>query len=62
MAFAEEDAVVAEFFGALRALVDLVDGFDPAVDAVEAEFQRHLILREDTQTRGLTAKNAKRAK
>jgi hypothetical protein len=38
MAFAEKNAVVAELFGALGAAVNLVDVFDAAVEAVQAEF------------------------
>ena len=38
MAFAEKDAVVAEFFRSLSSPMDLVDAFDAAVDAVQAEF------------------------
>ena len=38
MAFAEKDAVVAEFFSSHRAFVNLVDVFNATVDAVQAEF------------------------
>ncbi len=38
MAFAEKDAVVAEFFGPHRAFMNLVDVLYAAVDAVQAEF------------------------
>ena len=38
MAFAEKDAVIAEFFGPHRAFVNLVDVSNAAVDAVQAEF------------------------
>ena len=34
MTFANEDAVVAEFLGASRSLMNFVDGFNAAVKAV----------------------------
>jgi hypothetical protein len=47
MAFAEKDAVVAEFFRSLSAPMDLVDVFNPAVDAVQAEFHREEGVSQD---------------
>ena len=41
MAFAEEDAVVAELFGPNGAVMNLIDSFDAAVDTVETELERH---------------------
>lgn len=38
MAFAEKNAVIAERFGALGALVNFVDILYATVDAVQAEF------------------------
>ena len=38
MTLAEKDAVITKLFSALSAPVDLVDIFDAAVDAVQAEF------------------------
>jgi hypothetical protein len=40
MAFAEENPVVTELFGALGAPVNLVDVFDAAVKAMETEFHK----------------------
>jgi hypothetical protein len=40
MALAEKDAVPAKRFGALRALVDFVDVFNTAMQAVYAELHK----------------------
>jgi hypothetical protein len=37
MTFADENSVVAEFFGALSPLMDFIDVFDAAVDAMQAK-------------------------
>ena len=46
MAFAKKDAVIAQLFGAPGALVDLVDVFDAAVDAMQAEFHKEFNRKE----------------
>ena len=53
MAFAEKDAVVAQFFRSPSSLMDLVDVFDAAVDAVQAEFHGAIPIIEALGSRKL---------